>query len=71
MFSTRRATGRWGVDRLVWDTQAANMSKYEESPAASAFMDLHDTAAAVATLHNDVTAHVDRCTVLLGPRRLC
>jgi hypothetical protein len=51
----------YGEALAAFGTQAANMSKYEESAAASAFMDLHATATAVASLHNDVSSHVGRC----------
>ena len=50
----------YGEALAAFGTQAANMSKYEESTAASAFMDLQAAASAVATMHNDVSTHVNR-----------
>jgi hypothetical protein len=51
----------YGEALAEFGAQAANMSKYEESAAASAFMDLQAAAAAVAAMHDDVSTHVNRC----------
>eukprot|EP01025_Chloroclados_australasicus_P000566 TRINITY_DN10256_c0_g1_i5.p1 TRINITY_DN10256_c0_g1~~TRINITY_DN10256_c0_g1_i5.p1 ORF type:complete len:416 (-),score=50.04 TRINITY_DN10256_c0_g1_i5:365-1612(-) len=40
--------------------QAENLSKYEDGPAASAFVDMHQTASGVAKIHKDATTHINR-----------
>ena len=54
----------YGDALAAFGAQASNMSKYEESTAASAFSELHATSTAVAELHKDVSSHVNRCAAM-------
>ena len=53
----------YGEALAAFGAQAANMSKYEDSTAASAFMDLQASATSVANMHADVTKHVQRFAI--------
>jgi hypothetical protein len=50
----------YGESLSAFGSQAANMSKYEEGAAASAFMELQAATEAVAVMHADVGMHVSR-----------
>jgi hypothetical protein len=61
-FVSRQAA--YGEALGAFSTQAAAMSKYEEGPAASAFVELAAAAQAIATAHADAQGHVHRCALL-------
>lgn len=57
-FVTRQAA--YGESLAAFGAQAAQMSKFEEGPAAQAFMELEGAVKRVAGLHSDINGHVNR-----------